>query len=207
MPHTLTHDELVRQAYPLVAIEARRFVSLPPGVNTDDLESLGGEALLQIAAEYGGSEEEWRKMAKLSLRGRMRTFVTKAYDRARRNTTLEVMTPTGESFPRPDPKVADPAELAVVREQLKRKGRVGIRELASSLPGPEEVADRVTELRAAMFGAIDPAKITAMMGTLQERAAGGDLKATKLLIDLLSPGRSGVTVNQQAVVIRSGDLD
>ena len=36
---------------------------------------------------------------------------------------------------------------------------------------------------------------------------GHDLRAVKLLVDLLSPGRSGVTVNQQAVVINSGELD
>jgi hypothetical protein len=207
VPHTLTRDDLVKQAYPLVAIEARRFTSLPPGLSIDDLESLGGELLLAFAAEYGGPEEDWRKVAKFHLRNRMRTFVSTGFKRSRRATTLEVITPTGEEFPRPDPRVADPAELAAVRERVTKPKRVGIRELAASLPAPEEVADRVTELRAAMFGAIMPDRIRSMMDTLQHRAVAGDLRAMKLLIDLLSPGRSGVTVQQQAVVIRTGDLD
>lgn len=214
---TLSRDALAERAYPLVAIEARRFNSLPRGVSTEDLESLGGEALLAAAAEYDGPDDEWKRWAKFYLRNRMRAFVQRARKRANRSAPLEVETEEGDFLPRPDPRVADPGALAAARETLYPPGplvprrnkveHVSAGRLAKVLPSPAAVADKVTELRSAMFGALDPEKIGAMMKTLQEKAEAGDLKSIKLLMDLLAPSRSGVTVNQQAVVIRTGDLD
>lgn len=206
---TLTRDDLVERAYPLVALEARRFGALPPGVSAEDLESLGGEVLLSAAAEYDGPDDGWRRWAKYYLRNRMRDFIRKARKVASRRAPLETETEEGDFLPRPDPRVADPADLAAAREALqpRRAGHVSVGRLAKTLPSPTEVANKVTELRAAMFGALDVAKIGDMMASLQERAGKGDLKAIKLLVDLLAPGRSGVTVNQQVVTIRTGDLD
>lgn len=202
----LTRDELAERAFDLIAIEARRFRSLPPGVNTDDLESVGGEALLVATAEYDGPADEWRSWVKFRLRNRMQAFVTAARKRSGRHTTLEVMTPTGESFPRADPRTADPAELAAVREKLKRPAGP-VRAAVDSLPSPAAVADRVSKLRDALYGAVDVTKLAAMVGVLQDQAVGGDQRAMKLLIDLLSPARNGVVVQQQVVSVRSGDLD
>jgi hypothetical protein len=206
---TLTRDELAERAYPLVAIEARRFPSLPAGMSAEDLESLGGEVLLAAAAEYDGPDEGWRRWAKFYLRNQMRSFVQKARARARRRAPLEVETEEGDFLPRPDPRTADPADLAATRELIvppRRGGPASVTKLARSLPSPAIVAGQVNELRSAMFGALDPAKIGDMMRSLQDRAAEGDLKAIKLLMDLLAPGRSGVTL-QQAVIINQGDLD
>lgn len=205
---TLTRDALVERAYPLVALEAHRFRSLPPGLSAEDLESLGGETLLAAASEYDGPDDGWRRWAKFYLRNRLRAFVAQARQRSRLRAPLEVETEEGDFLPRPDPRVSDPADLAAAREALQpRRKHVSASELVRTLPSPAEVADKVTELRAAMFGAIDAAKVRAMMESLQERAGKGDLKAIKLLVDLLAPGRSGVTVQQQAIIVRTGDLD
>lgn len=206
---TLNRDTLVERAYPLVALEARRFGTLPPGVSAEDLESLGGEVLLAAAVEYDGPDDGWRRWAKFYLRNRMRGFVSQARKRSRLRAPLEVETEEGDFLPRVDPRVADPSDLAATRETLqpKRSQHVSVGQLAKALPSPAEVANKVTELRAAMFGALDAQKVRDMMTALQERAGKGDLKAIKLLVDLLAPGRSGVTVNQQVVAIRTGDLD
>lgn len=203
---TLTRDALVERAYPLVAIEARRFGTLPPGVSVEDLESLGGEALLAAAAEYDGPDDAWRRWAKIYLRNRMRGFVRQARQRANRRVPLEIETPEGDFMPRVDPRVADPAELAAARESLTTRPATAGR-LGRDLPSPAAVAQKVTELREAMFGALDAGKVATMMQALQDRAGKGDLKAIKLLVDLLAPARSGVVVNQQAIVVNRGDLD
>lgn len=43
-----------------------------------------------------------------------------------------------------------------------------------------------------------------MMQSVMMKAQAGDLKAAKLVADLLSLSRSGVTTNQQVVVVQPG---
>jgi hypothetical protein len=203
---TLTRDDLIAEAMPLLPIAARKF-RLPPGLNVEDLESAGNEALLEAATLFDPTAGvPWKSFAFQNLKRAMQNVVS-----ARRRKPTATLQPDidGETLPPPaDPKSADPSELAATRELVRRPRQwPSVRRMESVLPSASEVADRVTELRAAMFGAIDPVQIGEMMATVQKRAVAGDLKAVKLLVDLLGPGRSGVTVNQQAVVIRTGDLD
>lgn len=208
--HTLSRDELIERAYPLVAIEARRIKHLPPGYTVEDLESYGGEVLIAAAAEYGGTEEKWPKYAKFYLRNRMQCHCGQAKAKAARQTSLDIEPPDGQLAPQLDPKASDPAEIAEAREQfaLAPRKTASATRLAASLPPAHEVADKVTQLRTAMFEAIRPDAVAAMMQSIQNKAADGDLKAAKVLIDLLAPARSGITtvVNQQAVILREGDI-
>lgn len=204
---TRTRDDLIADGLQLVPIAARKFHRLPPGINVEDLESAGNEALFEAATRYDpAAGVPWKAFAYQRLKRAMQHAV-----RAQRTRAATALQPVvdGEEMPPPaDPRTADPAELAATRELVRRpRQRLSARQLESVLPSPAEVADRVIELRAAMFNAIDPAQLGELMATLQKRAVAGDLRATKLLIDLLAPARSGVTVQQQAVVIRTGDLD
>lgn len=204
---TRTRDDLIAEAFPLIAIAARKFHSLPVGINTDDLESAGNEALLEAATMWSpDTEVEWKAYAYSRLKGAMQNTITHA--RSRRRADLCPTNDDGETLAPPaDPRSADPSEIAAARELVTRPRRsLSIRRLESTLPTPGAVADQVTKLRAAMFGAIDENAVSSMMQAVMAKAQAGDLKAAKLLMDLLAPGRSGVTVNQQAVVIQQGDV-
>lgn len=213
---TRSRDELVRDAYPLVALEARRFRGYPPGVSAEDLESLGGELLLCAAAEYGGPPDGWRKFAKFYLRNRMRDFCRTARARAARSAPIDVLVrePGGEpvELPREDRRQADPADLAAAREPLvlakRPRATLSTRRLAETLPSPAEVAEQVTRLRAALFSAVSEQDVSEVMAGVVARAKGGSARDVKLLLDLLAPSRSGVTVNQavQTVIVQPDDL-
>lgn len=204
---TAARDSLIEQALPLVPIAARKFPRLPPGINVEDLESAGNEALVEAAARYdpaGGVP--WKNFAYAGLKRAMQNAV-----RSQRRHPTAALQPVheGEELPPPrDPKAADPGDTAAARELVRRpRQRLSARSLGAVLPGPAAVADQVTRLRAAMFGAVSEADVADVMQSVVAKAKGGNMGAAKLLVDLLGPGRSGVTVNQQAVVIRTGDLD
>ncbi len=203
-----TRDTMIADAYPLVAIEARRYPTLPPGVSVEDLESLGGEALIDAHANFDpATGSKWRGFARLWLRNKYRDFLRKARRLARRSAPLEIETPDGEFLPRRDVRVADPADQAAARELvLSPRRSPSIRELEQTLPSPAAVADQVSRLRQAMFSAVSAEDIQAVMQSIVVRAKNGSARDAKLLIDLLAPGRSGVTVNQQAIVVQHGDL-
>lgn len=205
--NTQARDALIEQAMPLVPIAARKFPRLPPGINAEDLESAGNEALLEAAARYDPAcGVPWKNFAYTGLKRAMQNAV-----RAQRRHPTAALQPVhdGEELPPPrDPRAADPGEAAAARELVRRpRQRLSARSLGEVLPSPAAVADQVTRLRAAMFGAVSEADVADVMQSVVAKAKGGNMGAAKLLVDLLGPGRSGVTVNQQAVVIRTGDLD
>lgn len=203
-----TRDDLIAEAFPLIAVAARKFGRLPVGIDTDDLESAGNEALLEAATRYTPEiGVPWKAYAYTKLKDAMRAVIK--YARTRKRADLCPVNDQGETMPPPaDPRSGDPVAIAEARELVtapKRRG-LSVRQLEQVLPTPAAVADQVTKLRAAMFGAIDEQAVADMMRAVMEKAQAGDLKAAKLLMDLLAPGRSGVTVNQQAIVVQHGDL-
>lgn len=206
----LTRDELIAEAMPGVLWVARSLASrgLPRGVSVEDLESIGNEALLEAYAVYEPGSGPWKAFSRHVAKQRMKSFLARARELARRSAPLEILTPDGDELPRADPRAVDPAELASAREVLAPVSRPTTRmsSLTKSLPSPAEVADRVTKLRAAMFGAISEQDVQAVMAGVVERAKDGSARDVKLLLDLLAPSRSGVTVQQQAVVIHQGDI-
>lgn len=202
---TLTRDDLINEALHLVSWQAKRFPRLPHGINRDDLESAGNEALLHAAETYDAANGGWPSWARIHIRGAMKRVIRSA--RKHRHAALQPVIDEQELPPPVDVRASDPAELAEVRELIRpRRVGVTVKELQATMPSPSAVATRVTELRKAMFEAVSQEDITAVMQTVVRDAKAGDLKAARLLIDLLAPGRSGVTVHQQAVVINSGDL-
>ena len=127
----------------------------------------------------------------------------------RRATVLTLTPDTPDGSPKSpclprDPKQSDPSEIASMRESITLSQRRGHLDIA--LPTPSEVADQVTKLRSAMFGALDESAVAEMMQSVMRAAQSGDLKAAKIIIDMLAPARSGVTVQQQAIVVNQGDL-
>ena len=214
---TPTRDDLITSVIGLVKHTARKFTNLPSGVTVEDLESVGHIAACKAADAYDAADDSGAKFstyAATCIRNAMLKTIgeAKAEKRncGRMASTLEATDDVGDRIGLPaDPRQADPAEIAAARETVLagRPGRnLSIRQLERTLPTPSAVAEQVTKLRAAMFGAIDEGAVSAMMAAIMAKAQAGDLKAAKLLMDLLAPARSGVTVNQQAVVIQSGDL-
>lgn len=202
-----TAESLIAAALPLVPIAARKFPRLPPGINVEDLESAGHEALVEAAARFDPAcGVPWKNFAYKGLKLVMQNAVR---DQRRRAAAALQPVVDGEELPPPrDPRAADPGEAAAARELVRRPRRsLSARSLGEALPDPAAVADQVTRLRAAMFGAVSEADVADVMQSVVAKAKGGNMGAAKLLVDLLGPGRSGVTVNQQAVVIRTGDLD
>lgn len=218
---TLSRDDLIAEALPLVEWQAGRFSKLPRGINRDDLVSAGNEALIHAATCFDpDGAAGWKTYARACVKNAMRAVIATA--RTRRAVGLDVRCQGAggevEMRPRVDVKQPDPADVAAARELLdpppanlirrRNHATVSTRELARVLPSPAEVADRVTRLREAMFGAISEADIQAVMAGIVDRAKTGSRGDAKLLIDLLAPARSGVTVHQsvQSVVIQHEDV-
>jgi hypothetical protein len=204
---TAVRDELIGQALPLVPIAARKFPRLPPGINVEDLESAGNDALVEAAARFDPAcGVPWKNFAYKGLKLVMQNVI-----REQRRRAASALQPVvdGQDLPPPrDPRAADPADAAAARELVGRpRRRLSAQALGEALPSPAEVADQVTRLRAAMFGAVSERDVADVMQSVVAKAKGGNMGAAKLLVDLLGPGRSGVTVNQQVVAIRTGDLD
>lgn len=203
-------DDMMADALPAVRYlavgMARR--GLPPGIDADDLESAGNEALLEARAGFDPLKGySWLQYAKLVARSRMKAVVAKAAKVARRRADLEVETEDGDFLPRPDPRAARSDDLAAAREPLAAGGRrtLSVKRLRGELPPPDVVAEKVAALREAMFAAVKADDVSAVMASVVAAAKAGDLKAAKLLLDYLQPGRSGVLV-QQAVVVNAADM-
>lgn len=189
---------------------------IPRGIDRDDLDSAGAEGLVAGLGTYnpaaGASPEtHCRNKVRYAMLDCIRRETGKAGRFNGRAVMARRVSLAGfdrgedtEGVIVADGRQAGPADIAAAREQFSAPRPR--RDLAPDLPTPGEVANRVTELRAAMFGAIDPAAVADVMTAMLDKAKGGNLAATKMLIDLLAPGKSGVTVTQQAVVIQQGDI-
>lgn len=92
--------------------------------------------------------------------------------------------------------------VALNRDALARVGIVSD-PVEAALPPPDFVAEQVARLRAVMFGAINPADVAAMMAATMQKAVGGDLKAVKLITDLLTPKAAPSASAQAAVFVNS----
>lgn len=203
---TQSREELITDALPLIAIAARKF-RLPPGLNTDDLESAGNQALVEASAHYDPQVGvPWKRFAYKFLKSSMMDLIRK-YRRHPTSTLQPVH--DGQEMPPPiDTKASNPSDLAEVRELVRRpRLPLSVKQIESYIPSPNQVADQVTRLRAAMFGSVSEEDVQEVMEAVLKKAKAGDIRAATLVTDLLAPARSGVTVHQQAVVIRSGDLE
>lgn len=203
---TQTREEMIAEAMPLIPIAARK-LRIPPGLNIDDLESSGNEAVFEAAIRFDSkSGTPWKKYAYHYVKGAMRNMI--ALHRRHPARTLQPVV-DGQELPPPiDYKANDPAEIAEVRELVRRpRQKLSVKHIESCLPSPTQVADQVTKLRTAMFGSISEDDVAEVMQAVLRKAKAGDMRAATMLTDLLAPGRSGVTVHQQAVVIRSGDFE
>lgn len=201
---TLTdRNALVESALDLVPWQASRFPRLPAGITRDDLESAGQEALVHAATAYDPQGEAgWRTYARVCVKQAMRAVVRHA--RTRRQVPLTIRTPDGDELPRADPKAADPAQVAEARELVAPRRR---RDPFADLPAPQAVAAQAVALRDAMYAAVSAEDVGDIMRAVVRKAKGGDLKATRLLLDTVLPGgRQGGTTIQQVVAINQTDI-
>lgn len=203
MIDTRTRDELISDAYPLISIASRKF-RVPAGLSHEDLESAGNEAILEAATKFDSSVP-WRKWAYLCIKNAMRAAIAKHRRHPVGHLQQEF---DGVELPPPvDPRAADPSDRAAIRESFERKRiRHPIHTIRSKMPDPVQVASQVSQLRNAMFSSISRDDVEDVMRSVVESAKSGDLRAAKLLMDLLAPARSGVKINQQAIVIQHSDL-
>ncbi len=196
-----TRDELAEEGLRLVRYQACQYRDLPPGLNRDDLESAGNEAVVEALHMYDPAcGVSFTTFAKTTIRSRMLDAIRARTRRTKREVSLQRMNADGESVPLPaDPKAADPADTAAARERSRVRVRTTVKDLVKSLPSPDDVARRVIDLRAAMFAAVKPEDVAEVMYAVVSKAQNGDLKAAQMLINLLGPS-SGVTV--QTVVVQ-----
>lgn len=202
---TLTdRNALVEIALDLVPWQASRFPRLPAGITRDDLESAGQEALVHAATAFDPQGEAgWRTYARVCVKQAMKAVIAKA--RTRRQVPLTIRTADGDELPRADPKAADPARVAEARELVAAPRRR--RDPFADLPAPQAVAAQAVALRGAMYAAVSAEDVGAIMRAVVAKAKGGDLKATRLLLDTVLPGgRQGGTTIQQVVAINQTDI-
>ena len=172
----------VEDAYQLIPlIAARPCFRIPPGLNRDDLESHGSQVLMEAAVVYDpDTHGEWKEYARGELYSGFRRFLSRAWDRGKRERTDAPDPDTGRQIERADPDADDPAGTAIARETMAPPQVI-------YLPSPAAVRDRVHKLRAAMFGSIREEDVAAIMGRVMTAAKLGDMKAANVVVNLLRP--------------------
>lgn len=201
-----TRDDRIVSAVDLIPWQSMRFPRLPRGIDRDDLESAGQEALIHAATTFDpDAGTPWKSFARVCIRNAMRNVIATA--RSRRHSPLDIELDDGSLVPRADPRAGDPGEIAAAREMIAAP-RAGRRHVTlSNDPDPAAVASRAAAIREAMFAAISAEDAAAIIRQVADKARKGDLKAARLFFDLVSPARTGTTVVQQAVIVHQGDLD
>lgn len=204
----MDRDDLIAAALPVVARVARGMAP-HPAVTVEELESAGHLAVVQAAGQFdpargvpwegfAGQRARWAMLTELSRRAGVAAEPLRGEGRDGHLADLPA-----------DPRASDPADIAAVRETVapRRRGN-RITRLSESLPPPDAVAERVTELRAAMYGRIGVADAEQVMDAILGKAKAGNVGAAKLVVEMLSPSRGGTKViQQQAVIVNTGDLD
>lgn len=201
-----TRDELAAEGMELVNWQSHQFHNLPRGMNIDDLQSAGGEAVTEALVKYDeASGVSFKTFCRTLVRSRMLDAIKAGRRYESKAGQLQVTSADGSTAALPaDKKALDPAAVAERRDGAKRRVTTRVQDIAKTMPGPDEVAQRVVELRSAMFSSISAGDVSAVMGAIVQRAKSGDLKAAGMLFDLLSPDTSGVQV--QTVVVQSTEV-
>lgn len=196
MSEPKTREELAREGMELVRWQATRMGKLPAGMSAEDLESSGGEAVLESLAVYdAASGLAFKSFCRATVRSRMRDAIRAWRRHADRTVSLSGAGAGGRPAPVPaDKKAGDPAAVAEAKDRPGRRAATRLKDAEGTFPSPELVAERVVALRGAMFGAISSSDIGDVMRAVMDRAKGGDLKAAQVLIGLLAPATSGVRV-------------
>lgn len=196
-------DVWAAEGVEIVKWQARRYRNLPPGLNVDDLESAGNEAIVEALTLYDSSAGHgFKPFCVGRVRGRMKDLIRAARRRARLGAPVG-----GEvEIEHADRRADDPAANAGAREMvaLNRDSLVRVRQhlrdpLEEALPPPDAVAERAAKLRSVLFEAITPESVRATMEAVLAKAQAGDIRAAKVVIDLIVP-KAAVTA-QAAVVL------
>lgn len=191
----MSEDEMAEVGLRVVRWQARRFPHMPPGVDVSDLESVGNEAVAEAVMNYDPEAgASFKTFARRVARNKMVTFLKRARERLKGHTVSAM-----PEYPVACRRTDDPADIAEAREM------VDVNRLAASLPSPGAVAKKVESLRAAMWAALGESDVAAVMGAVVAGAKAGDVRAAKLIIDLVRP-RPASTVHQTAVIVNPNDV-
>ena len=201
-------EDQVRDALAVVRWQARAFRHVPPGIDIDDLESVGGEALAKAAAEFdAGSGLEFKTFARYAAKRAMENFIKSARTSHKRVGHFPADPETGVQMVPADRAAATPDRLAEGRELVPAKKQyITVSRVEATSPDSAEVAHRVTEYQNALHAALTPADVGDVVKMVVGKAKGGSLRAAKMVIDLAAPAKAGITV-QQAVVVQPRDLE
>lgn len=202
-----SRDELAAEGLELVKYLACQHRNLPAGISRDDLESAGNEAVVEALMMYDPAcGVSFKTCCRTTIRSRMIDAIRAATRYSKNRVGLEPVASNGEKAPLPaDPKAEDPALVVESRERCRRvRTKTTVRDLERALPAPDEVAQRVIDLRAAMFDAVKPEDIREVMSAVVSQAQNGNLKAAQMLISLLGPS-SGVTVQTAIITTEEGE--
>ena len=202
-------DERAAKGMEIARWLSRKFPRMPAGCTVDDLESVGGEAVVEALALYDPGAGTFEKFVTGTIRNRMKSFLRTAWRRGRVVTSIggeENCTMDSRDRTADDP--ADVAEaneaVAVHRSTASGATRLTVDQIAGALPPPDIVAARVAQLRAALFGSITAADVGDIMVSVMDKAKAGDLRAAKVVIDLIAPKNATTATATANVAILSG---
>lgn len=193
-PPDAERDGLVAEGLALVPWAARRCGRLPPGIDVEELESLGSTLVFDAWHTFGTAESKgmcWNQHVRVVLRSGMLKAISAARGSRRKakHSRVSLTTADGEQLSLADTRADDPAEVAEAREEvtaaLERRA-VSAKQLELSLPPPAAVATRAQQLQASMYGALNPIDVQEMIRAVMARAQDGDVKAAALLVDLIA---------------------
>ena len=174
---------------------------LPQGINLDDLESVGQEAVVKALKSFRPAENHagipiQAYVLKASLRA-MYNLIRKERRRNCKRKPLILTSENGdETIPFPDRKVLSPIEIAEAKEKLKfpSAGLLTLTEIKASLPSAIETAKAVENLRQAIFGSVSVQDVEQIMRSMLSRAKEGNVPAARLILEQINGKATPVTI-------------
>lgn len=187
----------------LIRFEAVRLQGhLPTGSNLDDLESVGNEAVCEALARGDRTNPiAFRKFIRITVRSRMKDFLKAARKRRVKEAGVPRDRESGVTVETMDRSASDPADVAAAREQIRLSG------VTVALPSPVAVAVKVELLRSALWSAVSPEDVAAVVSAQVKKAKGGSTRAAEFVTRLLTPSSVGKSSSpQQAVFVNVQDV-
>lgn len=213
IPQELPQEQLdlAISRVPLIAEHLAR--RLPSGINRDDLESAGNLAVTQAMRTFDPALGfEFLNYAARAARNAMANEMARQRQRNRNREPMEIRgsdDPEGRALVRVDPKAGDPAEIAEVREMVRKRKRrsLVLTQVRAGSPEVAEIAAKAQQLRAAAFAAVGEQDMADVMKMIVANAKSGHVGSARLLLDYVGSGRGQGASVQQAIILPAQDVE
>jgi hypothetical protein len=187
-------EAMAREGLELVPWAARRVGKLPPGLDTEELESLGATVVYDAMMTFPAAQAKgctWNQHVRTCLRSAFLKAIrdVRGSRRKSKHGRVAMHNADGDTIEIADRGAEDPGAVVAAREEVGRevaRRQVTAAKLEKKLDSPKAVAEKAAGLHRAMLAGITTADVTGIVETLVTKAQDGDLRAAQMVLDLVA---------------------